>query len=337
MTNPNIIFTAPNVAEVIDKPMPEPGPGQILIRTARTCISSGTERANLIGDPMIGTNVKDGDPVVFPRQAGYSSSGTVEAVGEGVKSLKPGDRVAAGWTKHAAFNVVTERRAYLLPEGLSLEESAWTHIATFPMAALRKCHLEFGESVLVMGQGVLGQIAVKLARLAGAAPVVVGDPVAAKREAALALGADFAFDPSAPDFGERVKAVTDGGAKVVIEVTGVDKALDNALDATARFGRVALLGCTRHSNFAIDYYRKVHGRGVTLIGAHTMARPSFDSSSGWWCERDDGLAFLRLLSLGRLSMAGFTQEVHSVSDAPAVYTRLAAGGPFPAVQFDWLA
>ena len=337
MTNPNIIFTAPNVAEVIDKPMPEPGPGQILIRTARTCISSGTERANLIGDPMIGTNVKDGDPVVFPRQAGYSSSGTVEAVGEGVKSLKPGDRVAAGWTKHAAFNVVTERRAYLLPEGLSFEESAWTHIATFPMAALRKCHLEFGESVLVMGQGVLGQIAVKLARLAGAAPVVVGDPVAAKREAALALGADFAFDPSAPDFGERVKAVTDGGAKVVIEVTGVDKALDNALDATARFGRVALLGCTRHSNFAIDYYRKVHGRGVTLIGAHTMARPSFDSSSGWWCERDDGLAFLRLLSLGRLSMAGFTQEVHPVSDAPAVYTRLAAGGPFPAVQFDWLA
>ena len=337
MTNPNIIFTAPNVAEVIDKPMPEPGPGQILIRTARTCISSGTERANLIGDPMIGTNVKDGDPVVFPRQAGYSSSGTVEAVGEGVKSLKPGDRVAAGWTKHAAFNVVTERRAYLLPEGLSFEESAWTHIATFPMAALRKCHLEFGESVLVMGQGVLGQIAVKLARLAGAAPVVVGDPVAAKREAALALGADFAFDPSAPDFGERVKAVTDGGGKVVIEVTGVDKALDNALDATARFGRVALLGCTRHSNFAIDYYRKVHGRGVTLIGAHTMARPSFDSSSGWWCERDDGLAFLRLLSLGRLSMTGFTQEVHPVSDAPAVYTRLAAGGPFPAVQFDWLA
>ena len=120
-------------------------------------------------------------------------------------------------------------------------------------------------------------------------------------------------------------------------MTGVDKALDNALDATARFGRVALLGCTRHSNFAIDYYRKVHGRGVTLVGAHTMARPRFESSNGWWTERDDALAFLRLLSLGRISLAGFTQEVHPVSDAPAVYTRLAAGGPFPAVQFDWLA
>ena len=335
MTNPNIIFTAPNVAEVIDKPMPEPGPGQILIRTARTCISSGTERANLIGDPMVGIDVKDGAPAVFPRQAGYSAAGVVEAVGEGVKSVRPGDRVAAGWTKHAAFNVVAERRVYRLPDGLPPEEAAWTHIATFPMAALRKCRLEFGESVLVMGQGVLGQLAVKLARAAGAAPVVVGDPDAAKRERALALGADFAIAPSASDFGERVKAVTDGDARVVVEVTGVDRALDNALDATARFGRVALLGCTRHSNFAIDYYRKVHGRGVTLIGAHTLARPSFDSSSGWWCERDDGLAFLRLLSLGRLSLAGFTQEVHPVSDAPAVYARLAAGGPFPTVQFDW--
>ena len=335
MTNPNIVFTAPNVAEVIDKPVPAPGPGQVLIRTVRTCISSGTERANLIGDPMVGTNVKDGAPAIFPRQAGYSASGVVEAVGEGVASVKPGDRVAASWTKHAAFNAVPEQRVYRLPDALAFEEAAWTHIATFPMAALRKCRLEFGESVLVMGQGVLGQIAVKLARAAGAAPIMVGDPIPAKRKAALALGADFAFDPSVPDFGEHVKAVTDGGAKVVVEVTGVDRALDNALDATACFGRVALLGCTRHSNFAIDYYRKVHGRGVTLVGAHTMARPKNDSSGGWWTERDDAVAFLRLLALGRLSLASFTDEVHPISDAPAVYTRLAAGGPFPAVQFDW--
>ena len=203
------------------------------------------------------------------------------------------------------------------------------------MAALRKCHFEFGESVLVMGQGILGQLAVLLARAAGAAPVVAADPVPAKRERALALGADLAFDPSVPDFADRVKDATGGGARVVVEVTGVDRALDNALDATARFGRVALLGCTRHSSFAIDYYRKVHGRGVTLVGAHTMARPKNDSSPGWWTERDDAFAFLRLLALGRIALDGFVEEVHPLSDAPAVYTRLAAGGPFPNVQFDW--
>ena len=66
-----------------------------------------------------------------------------------------------------------------------------------------------------------------------------------------------------------------------------------------------------------------------------MARPGNDSSGGWWTERDDALAFLRLLALGRLSLAGFTDEVHPVSDAPAIFARLAAGGPFPSVQFDW--
>ena len=337
MNNPGIVFTAPCVAEVIETPKPSPGPGQVQVRTVRTCVSSGTERANLVGDPMIGTNVKDGAAAVFPRHLGYSASGVVEAVGEGVESVKPGDRVCASWTKHQAFNLVPERQVYRLPDGVSFEDAAWVHIATFPMAALRKCHFEFGESVLVMGQGILGQLAVKLARAAGAAPVLAADPVPGKREAALALGADFAVDPSAPDFAESVKAVTGGGAKVVVEVTGIDRALDNALDATAWRGRVALLGCTRHSNFAIDYYRKVHGRGVTLVGAHTMARPKVESSEGWWTERDDALAFLRMLSLGRVSLAGFTQEVHPVADAPEVYKRLAAGGPFPSVQFNWEA
>ena len=337
MKNLNIVFTSPNVAEVIEKPVPAIEPGKVLIRTRRSCISSGTERANLIGDPMIGTNVKDGAEAVFPRHLGYSLSGVVEAVGDGVKSVKPGDRVAASWTKHSTFNLMPECGVYLLPDGVSFEEGAWTHISTFPMAALRKCRFEFGESVLVMGFGVLGQFALLLARAAGAAPVIVADPVAAKRERALALGADLAFDPSAPDFADKVKAATDGGARVVVEVTGVDKALDTALDATARFGRVALLGCTRHSTFAIDYYRKVHGRGVTLVGAHTMARPRSDSFAGWWTERDDALAFLRMLSLGRLSLAGFTEEVHAVAEGPEVYKRLAAGGPFPNVQFDWEA
>ena len=336
MNNPNIIFTAPNVAEVIDKPVPVPSAGQILLRTARTCVSAGTERANLVGDPVIGPNLPPDAKAVFPRQLGYSASGVVEAVGEGVSSVKPGDRIASSWTHHAAFNLVpAESLVYAIPDGISFEEAAWTHIATFPMAALRKCHFEFGESVLVMGQGVLGQLAVKLARAVGAAPVIAADPAPAKREAALALGADLALDPSAPDFAERVKDATGVGARVVVEVTGIDRALDNALDATARYGRIALLGCTRHSTFAIDYYRKVHGRGITLVGAHTNARPKHDSSNGWWTERDDALAFLRMLSLGRVSLAGFTEEVHPVSDAPAVYTRLAAGGPFPAVQFDW--
>ena len=95
MNNPSIVFTAPNVAEVVDRPVPEVRPGEVLVRSLRSCVSSGTERANLVGDPMIGTKVKDGAPAVFPRHLGYSLCGTVEAVGAGVASVRPGDRVAA--------------------------------------------------------------------------------------------------------------------------------------------------------------------------------------------------------------------------------------------------
>ncbi|MBQ7667171.1 MAG: alcohol dehydrogenase catalytic domain-containing protein, partial [Kiritimatiellae bacterium] len=197
MENPSIVFTSPCVAEVVEKPKPAAEPGRVVVRSARSCISSGTERANLVGDPMIGMHVKDGDKAVFPRHLGYSLSGVVESVGEGVAAVKPGDRVCASWTKHALFNSVADCQVYAIPDGVSFEEAAWTHIATFPMAALRKCRFEFGESVLVMGLGVLGQLAVKLARAAGAAPVIAADPAPAKRAIAAALGADLALDPSA--------------------------------------------------------------------------------------------------------------------------------------------
>lgn len=348
MKNPNILFTSAGVAELVERPVPVPKAGEVLVRLVRSCISSGTERANLIGVPDSGVGIFGAaSTTTWPRQSGYSSSGVVEAVGEGVTSLKVGDRVAMSWTVHAAYVCVPAENAYPIPDGVPFESAALTHIATFPLAAIRKCRLEIGESAIVMGQGVLGQLAVMLLKAAGAVPVLAADPVAAKREQARALGADFALDPTAPDFAARAKAlcpsecrkffgrVAMSGPQVGIEVTGRGVALDNALDAIAPFGRIALLGCTRDSNFTIDYYHKVHGRGVTLIGAHTLARPNAESAPGWWTTRDDAKAFLRLLSLGRLSLDGFVAEVHSPMACGEVYARLAKSGAFPVVQFDW--
>ena len=348
MTNPNIIFTQPNTAELVDRPMPEPQRGEVRVRLVRSCISSGTERANLIGVPDSGVGIfASGDGVTWPRQCGYSSSGVVDAVGSGVDTVKVGDRVALSWSKHAQFVTLPASQVYPIPDNVSFADAAFAHIATFPLAAIRKCRLELGESAIVMGQGVLGQLAVLLLRAAGAAPVLAADPLAAKRGRALELGADAAFDPSAPDFATQVKAhypadrrvmgghVADAGPRVGIEVTGVGAALASVLDVIAPFGRIALLGCTRNSNFTIDYYHKVHGRGVTLVGAHTLARPETESSSGWWTTRDDARAFLNLLAHNRLSLAGFVDEVHAPSACAAVYARLAEGGAFPIVQFDW--
>lgn len=350
MKNCEIVFTRPGVAELVDVPMPVPGAGEVLVRLVRSCVSSGTERANVTGVPDNATSVYKtcGDDVVtWPRRGGYSSSGVVEAIGAGVTSVTIGDRVALSWTTHSRFQCVRERETYSLPETVSFEDGAYAHISTFPMAAVRKCRLEIGEPALVMGQGVLGLLAVKLLRTSGAVPVVAADPDPARRERALLSGADFSFDPLADGFVARVKSVcdngrtvqngrvSDAGPKVVIEVTGNGVALDMALDAIAPFGRLALLGCTRDSDFSVNYYRKVHGRGVTLVGAHTDSRPDAESAAGWWTTRDDARAFLRLLSGGRISLRNFVEETHRPEDCGEVYARLAKSGTFPTVQFDW--
>lgn len=348
--NPNIVFTKKDTAELIDRPIPEIRPGYVLVKLVRSTISSGTERANLIGTPdgCVGiagdvTSTK----VTWPRQTGYSSSGTVIKVGEGVTSFKEGDRVALSWSLHAAYNCITAENVCKIPDNVSFEAAALSHISTFPMAAVRKCRLEAGEPAIVMGQGVLGQLAIQILHAAGAVPVIAADPVAEKRDFALKIGADAAFDPSDPEFAAKVKAYTnrkrntirgiipDAGPKVAIEVTGVGQALDNVLDAVAPFARIALLGCTRNSNFTIDYYHKVHGRGVSLIGAHTLARPTTESAAGYWTTHDDVEAFLSLVSFGRISPEKLVQEVHSPTECTEVYSRLAAGGGFPVVQFDW--
>ena len=348
MTNPNIVFTSAGVAELVDRPMPEPKPGEVLVRVVRSCISSGTERANLIGVPDGGVGIfGTATTTTWPRQCGYSTSGVVEKLGEGVTGLKVGDRVAMSWTLHSAYVCVPAENAYLIPDGVSFEQAALTHISTFPMAAVRKCRLEIGEGAIVMGQGILGQLAVLILKAAGATPVIAADPVAEKRTRALALGADFALDPTAQDFVAQAKAlcpseyrkifgrVEMSGPKVGIEVTGVGAALNGVLDVIAPFGRIALLGCTRDSDFTVDYYHKVHGRGVTLVGAHTACRNSDESAPGWWTQRDDAQAFLWLLALGRISLDGFVDEVHKISACGDVYARLARGGAFPVVQFDW--
>jgi threonine dehydrogenase-like Zn-dependent dehydrogenase len=100
-------------------------------------------------------------------------------------------------------------------------------------------------------------------------------------------------------------------------------------------GSVALLGCTRSSDFSIDYYRKVHGPGVTLVGAHTAARPKQESSEGWWTERDDAKAIIGLLSGGRLDFSSLVEEVYPIERYKEVYSRLATSKAFPIVQFDW--
>ena len=337
MSNKQIIFTAPNTAELVDVPTREPGEFDVLVDVAFSTISPGTERANIIGDMNVSAGRDAAHTHGFPRKLGYSAAGTVIKAGERVTRVKVGDRVVVCFGVHTKYSLVNEKKAIKIPDGVSFEEAAMSVIATFPAAGLRKTRPEFGESAIVMGLGLLGQLAVQFCRAAGCTPVIAVDPIVERRDYAKKMGADYTFDPFAPDFVENVKKVTDGkGVNVAVEVTGNGKALDQVLDCMAKFGRVSLLGCTRNSDFTIDYYRKIHFPGITLVGAHTVARPNAESSPGYWCYDDELYGIFKLLMSGRLHFTDMIAETHSPAEAPEVYTRLVNDKNFPlVVQFDW--
>ena len=335
MKTKQIIFTKPYVAELLDVECLPPKEHEVTVSLDYSAISSGTEKANLIG-MRNGTNIPEDREAVFPRTVGYSASGIVTETGSAVNNVKVGDRVIVFWGKHKKNITVSENNVLRIPNEVTSAEASMALISTFPLAAIRKAKLEIGESAMVMGLGILGIFAVQELKAAGAYPVIAVDPIKERREFALKMGADIALDPTEKDFAKEVKKLTDGGVNVCIEVTGLGIGLIQALDCMKRFGRVALLGCTRSSKFEIDYYGKVHGRGITLIGAHTMARPKTESAPGLWTDRDDLTAILNLIKGKRLNFKDMISEIHSPTEAGPVYERLANDRNFPiGVLFDW--
>lgn len=330
-----IVFTEKNKAELLMVDVNEPAPNEVMVETMVSTISCGTERANITGDPNV--NAFGASGVSFPRTSGYNSAGIVVKKGADVKNVDIGDRVVVYWGQHKSYNTVSEENVIKIDDdSISFETGAMSFISTFPMAAIRKTRLEMGESAIVMGLGILGMIAVKLLRAAGAVPIIAADPNPKRREIALENGADYAFDPLSEDFSEQVKKVTGGGVNVAIEVTGVGAGFNEALDCMARFGRVALLGCTRNADFTVDYYKKIHAPGITVIGAHTIARPSTESHPGWFTHRDDIKAVLKLCGGDRLCLENLIEETHSPKECFEVYNRLVNDKNFPVVvQFDW--
>ncbi len=335
MKTKQIVFTAPRVAELLEVEYLPPKANEVTVELEYSAISAGTEKANFLG-VRNSIYMDEEAEVSFPITVGYTAAGTVIAVGESVTRVKVGDRVGVYWGKHKKRITLSEKHVYVLPDGVSTKEASMALISTFPLAAIRKTGLEIGESAMVMGLGILGIFAVQELRAAGAYPVIAVDPIKARREFALKMGADIALDPTESDFPNTVKALTDGGVNVCIEVTGLGIGLSQALDCMKPMGRVALLGCTRSSKFEIDYYGKVHGPGISLIGAHTMARPQKESSDRLWTEKDDLKTLFNLIRGGRLNFKDMISEICSPAEAQAVFDRSVNDKNFPiGVLFDW--
>ena len=331
MNNKQIVFTAVHRAELLETELRTLKENEVLTQMEYTVVSGGTERANLMGMPNAGG-------MSFPKHLGYCGVGHVLQIGSAVTSVAVGDRVLVYHGYHAKYNIRPEADiTKVANETISSLDAAFVIIASMGLGGVRKLEIELGESAMVMGLGLLGIFAVQFCRLSGAYPVIAADLNPARRQLALSLGADYAFDPSAPDFVEQVKAVTkDKGVCATVEVTGISAAMKQALECASWMGRISLLGCTRVSDCAVDYYQQVHRPGVKLIGAHNFVRPKVESYPHHWTHQDDCQAILDLIAAGRLQVAPIISRVVSPEDAPTVYNELCDDPAFPlGTVFDW--
>jgi 2-desacetyl-2-hydroxyethyl bacteriochlorophyllide A dehydrogenase len=330
MTGTYVVFESVGKAVLKQFEVQPPKAGQILLENEYTVVSAGTERANLMNLPNTAQS--------FPLNPGYCGIGRVIAVGDGVKNAKIGDRALASFSGHRSHPLQSAADLTVVKDDrIESLDAAFVVIAAMGLQGVRKLRLELGESVMVIGIGILGIFATQLAALDGAIPVIVSDFDKKRRDLALSLGADHAFAPDEENLPEKIRALTYGkGVDAIVEVTGSAVALQQALTYVAREGRVSLLGCTRISDAHIDFYQYVHKPGVTLIGAHTFVRPKAESRPGYWTTQDDCRTLLALIAAKKLKVQPIISEIVSPECAPAIYQRLAEDkNPPLGIVFDW--
>ena len=325
-----ILFTEIGKAELQETDPPAVKENDAAVKTEYTVISGGTERACLLG--MNNTSQK------FPMSLGYCGVGRVVQTGSLVKSVKVNDRVLVYHGVHSDYNVRPEHEITKVDDdNISSIDAAPVILASMGLGGVRKLEIELGESAMVMGQGLLGIFATQFLRLSGANPVIAVDLNAQRSALALKLGADYALDPSEEDFVQKVKDITKGkGVNGCVEVTGAAQALKQALDCASWMGRISLLGCTRVSDCAIDFYKQVHRPGIKLIGAHNFVRPKYESYPHHWTHNDDCNAIIDMIATKRIQVEPIISRIESPSDAPRIYNELCDDKNFPlGTVFDW--
>ncbi|MCY4402823.1 MAG: zinc-binding alcohol dehydrogenase [Candidatus Poribacteria bacterium] len=320
MKGQRVIWPSRAKVEIEEFEIPPIKSDEVLIATECTLISPGTERAFLLGLP----NAQGS----YPLRPGYSNIGKVVEVGKDVNGYKVGDRIATtqGHTSH----FVTKGNRLLKADSseVSAEEVVFYNLGAIALQGVRKARIELGEPTLVIGQGLIGLLALQLAKLSGAVPIIAADLTDSRLELSKDIGADYTLNPEDKDFSERLSAASMGkGPVVVIEATGHPDAISTALAVAGWGARVVLLASTRGETPKVNFYRDVHKKGLIIYGAHNSIRPRQESSSNFWTSEDDSRLMLSLIAHKRFIVAPMISHRVLGHDAPKAYQMLMEWNP----------
>lgn len=312
---------APLDTRMHDEPVPMPGPGEALVRVRSVGVCASDVHWWRHG--RIGSNV-----LTNPLVLGHEAAGTVEAVGEGVVYLKPGQKVAIEPAKPCGrcefclsdnFNVCPSVmffgtpptdgcfREYIvwpaslmlpIPDSISMDEAAMLEPLAVGIYAADLASVRSGESAAILGAGAIGLSVLQSLKVCGAGEILVSDPVPTRREMALKLGADDVCDPS--EVHEAADAMTSGrGLDIIFECAGDSNAVRETARLARVLGRVLIVGIPKEDEYPFD----------AGAARRKQLKATFVRRSNLTGERA-----MELVRRGRIDAAGLATHTFSLED-----------------------
>ena len=338
-----------------DVPVPMPRNGEVLIKTSCSLISLGTERmlvefgkagwinkarqqpdrVKMVLNKIKTDGLRPTIETVFnklgqPLPLGYCNSGVVAAVGKGVSEVKVGDRVASNGN-HAEYVSVPQNLVAKIPDVVPDEDAAFTVIGAIGLQGIRLVNPGFGETVAVIGLGLIGQITAQLLKANGCRVIGI-DRDRKKLELAAANGiitmsADGNNDPV-----KFVQSLTDSNGADAVIITASSK--DNSIIAQAanmsrKRGRIVLIGAVGLNISRADFYEKELSFQVSCSYGPGRYDPSYEQKGndypiGYvrWTEKRNFEAVLNALATGQLNVKPLITERIPVNDYQKVYGNM---------------
>ena len=350
-----------------DVPQPELQAGGILVQTAFSAISSGTERAKLeagektlVGKAMSRPDLvrqvldfarNEGIMAAYQRvqnklealsPLGYSCSGIVTAIGEGVQEFQPGDRVACGgggYASHSAINFVPKNLAVKLPDSVGLDAAALTTIGAIAIQGLRQSDVKFGETVAVIGAGLVGVLTIQLAKAAGCRVVAI-DLDANRVQRAVEFGADLGLLSNDARMPLAVKEFSVYGPDAVIITAATKSAepIEMAAAIARDRGRIVIVGDVGLGVSRSNVYMKE--LSISLSRSYGPGRYDVNYEEGGadypvgyvrWTEKRNMEAFVNFLASRSIDVTRLIEKRFPVEQADSAYAAIRESGSYTAL------
>jgi threonine dehydrogenase-like Zn-dependent dehydrogenase len=306
-------------------------PGHVRVRISLAAPKHGTEGHNWSGDVNRGRRwdpelrmfldpLPDDQP---PRPAvirvGNMAVGVVEEAGTEVEGFRPGDHVH-GYMPVCTLYQGPTTRLHHMPEGLSPEAAVCVDPAHVAFVAVRDGHVRLGDDVAVFGLGAIGLLTVQAARASGAIRVVAVDPLAARRERALAMGGTACCDPTEGDVALAIKEATGRrGVDVALETSGVDQALHEAIRCIRQCGTVVGVGWGSGTGAGLYLGEEFHVNRPTIVASQAASYwGNPDRDHPLWDEPRAQQACAELFARGIFRAERILDPIIDLEDAPEV-------------------